>query len=602
MGSAAHTPVRFAALWTPSLIAVIPQHSTDGIGQLMRYLVLASDYDGTLAHDGRVDPNTLNAIERLRQSGRKFILVTGRELPDLKSVFPHLDLCDRIVAENGALVYNPATRECKRLAERPPDVFIQDLQRRGVKELSVGAVIVATWRPHEHQVIEAIRDSGLELQIIFNKDAVMILPAGVNKMTGLCAALDDMRLSRHNVVAIGDAENDNAFLDGCECSVAVANALPTLKQKATLVTVGARGAGVTELVERLLGNDLSDVDTSPRTSILVGTLDETQIVLPAYGSNLLVCGQSGSGKSNFVIGLVERLMDKKYQLCVIDPEGDYDGLEGCRTIGDENRPPSVHELMQVLIEPSSSAMVNFVAVPARDRPDWFTSFLTSILDLRLRLGRPHWLIIDEAHHMLPSEWAHASSGLTEQLTNLVLITVHPEHTSRGALRQMGTVAIIGRQPKALLNDFARAVEAPLPDIAERDLEPGETVLWFRKRGELLFGVQTEPPRTEHHRHKRKYAEGQLEEDRMFRFRGPEGKMNLAARNLTTFVQLAEGVDSETWLFHLRRKDYSTWFRGALKDTDIADEIEAVEGDTNITDAASRQRIKEIILSKYTAPA
>ena len=49
--------------------------------------------------------------------------------------------------------------------------------------------------------------------MIFNKGAVMILPSGVNKATGLAAALEELGLSPHNVVGVGDAENDHAFLE-----------------------------------------------------------------------------------------------------------------------------------------------------------------------------------------------------------------------------------------------------------------------------------------------------------------------------------------------------------------------------------------------------
>jgi hypothetical protein len=167
---------------------------------------------------------------------------------------------------------------------------------------------------------------------------------------------------------------------------------------------------------------------------------------------------------------------------------------------------------------------------------------------------------------------------------------------------MDTLVVVGRQPKHVLSEFANAVQIDLPDIPERDLKRGQAAIWFRERNEVLVGIQAEPSRTEHHRHKRKYAEGRLEEDRVFRFRGPEGKVNLAAQNLTMFLQIAEGIDSETWLFHRRRRDYSRWFRCSLKDGEIADQIEAVETDDSIEDAASRQSVKEIILRKYTAPA
>src|SRR4051794_27354964 len=142
----------------------------------MRYLALCCDYDGTLAHDGRVDGATLAGLERLLASGRRLVMVTGRELPDLQATFPRLDLFERVVAENGALIYRPASREEKPLAERPPDRFIDRLRSRGVSPVSVGRVIVATWRPHEHAVLETIRELGLELQVIFNKGAVMVLP------------------------------------------------------------------------------------------------------------------------------------------------------------------------------------------------------------------------------------------------------------------------------------------------------------------------------------------------------------------------------------------------------------------------------------------
>jgi hydroxymethylpyrimidine pyrophosphatase-like HAD family hydrolase len=216
---------------------------------------LATDYDGTLAHDGVVDQATVNALIAFRRSGRKLLLVTGRELPDLMRVFPELDLFDRVVAENGALLYEPATKKESPLAPEPPQALVETLRKKGVP-LSVGRSIIATWEPHEKLVLEAIREHGLELQIVFNKGGVMVLPPGVNKASGLKAALDDLGLSAHNVVSIGDAENDHAFLQASGYAVAVANALPAIQDDADLVTKEARGAGVAELIEALLENDV----------------------------------------------------------------------------------------------------------------------------------------------------------------------------------------------------------------------------------------------------------------------------------------------------------------------------------------------------------
>ncbi len=201
----------------------------------MRYHLLATDYDGTLATDGEVAAETVAALEDLLATGRRLVLVTGRELDDLMSVYPDLSIFERVVAENGALLYRPATKERRRLAEPPPPALLAALRRRGVAPLSVGEVIVATREPHEAAVLETIRELGLELQVIFNKGAVMILPAGVNKATGLTAALEELKISPHNVVGVGDAENDHSFLKLCERSAAVGGALPAIRDNADLV-------------------------------------------------------------------------------------------------------------------------------------------------------------------------------------------------------------------------------------------------------------------------------------------------------------------------------------------------------------------------------
>ena len=230
----------------------------------MRYLALATDYDGTLADDGVVSDDTWAAVKRLRESGRKVLLVTGRELDDLQRVCPAVDLFDRIVAENGGLLYNPAQREEKVAGPSPARGVCPRPHARKVAPLSIGRSIVATWRPHETAVLETIRDLGLEMHIIFNKDAVMVLPSGVNKATGLKAALDELGLSAHSVVGIGDAENDHAFLALCGCAAAVSNALPKLKERAHIVTRGDHGRGVIELIEELLADDLRSVSHSEK--------------------------------------------------------------------------------------------------------------------------------------------------------------------------------------------------------------------------------------------------------------------------------------------------------------------------------------------------
>lgn len=218
----------------------------------MRFTALAADYDGTLASNGTVAPETWQALRRWRAAGRTLLLVTGRDVDDLRTICPHLELFERIVAENGGVLYHPAANEQEILASPPPPELVAALRERGVVPLGVARTLLATFRPHETTVQQTIHDLGLNWEVIFNKDAVMVLPAGVNKASGLRAALAALNLSPECVVGVGDAENDRVFLEICGCFAVVANALSGLKQHADIVTAGAEGSGIVELIDQLL--------------------------------------------------------------------------------------------------------------------------------------------------------------------------------------------------------------------------------------------------------------------------------------------------------------------------------------------------------------
>jgi HAD superfamily hydrolase (TIGR01484 family) len=216
---------------------------------------LATDYDGTLAAHGAVADTTVAALRRLKATGRKLVMVSGRELPDLQRVFGHIDLFDILVLENGALLYRPDIDEERMLAPAAPAAFVEALRRRGLDPLAVGRTIVATWSEHVELVEEAICETGIDWRTILNKNSVMCLPPGVDKASGLRAALETLGLSARNVVGVGDAENDHPFLDACGLGVATANALPALKASADLVTEGEDGAGVAWLIDRILADE-----------------------------------------------------------------------------------------------------------------------------------------------------------------------------------------------------------------------------------------------------------------------------------------------------------------------------------------------------------
>lgn len=573
---------------------------------VMRHFALATDYDGTIAHHGAVDDDTLAALERLKASGRSLLLVTGRELDELTEVFPHLDLFDRVVAENGALLYSPVSKEERCLAEPPPARFIDELKARGVRPISVGRVIVATWEPHETTVIETIRDLGLELQIIFNKGAVMVLPSGVNKATGLSAALEELGLSPHNVVGIGDAENDHAFLNLCQCSVAVANALDQIKQRCDYVTERDHGAGVTQLINQLLADDLAEiVARSARHQLVLGQRANGQdFRLPSLGETVLVAGPSGGGKSTLSSSLLERLDEAGLQYCIIDPEGDYSGLDTAIVLGDKSQAPNEAAMMDVLAKPSQNLVVNLIGLPLDSRPAFFDSLLPRILELRARTGRPHWLVIDEAHHLLPSTWDRSDLIVPQTWGGALLITVHPEHVAKAALATVNVVMAVGDAPERTFAAFAQASERRVGRAPSGALERGEIMAWLVDQpnaSEPMARFRPTPPKAERRRHSRKYMEGDLGPDRSFYFVGRQGRLNLKAQNLALFMQIGEGIDDETWLFHLRNGDYSRWFGEVIKNKDLAAEAARVEITADGQADESRQKIREMIERYYTAP-
>lgn len=568
----------------------------------MNFIALATDYDGTLAHDGKVSPQTTAALEKLRDSGRKLALVSGRLLDELLAVFPENELFDRIVAENGAVLYCPKTRESRLLTEGVPKGFVEALRERGVENVGAGASVVGTWHPNECTVLETLRDLGLDRQIIFNKGAVMTLPTGVNKASGLLAALNELKLSAHNVVAAGDAENDLPMLAMCECGVAVNNALDSVKNKADIVTRADHGAGIEELIADLLQDDLENrLASSQRHGILYGeTKDEPKrkVFLPSRGHSILVAGPSGSGKSTATTGFLEHLADAEYQFCLFDPEGDYEEFEAAISLGNPHYVPATPEVVR-LLERMHSVVVNLLGVSLDNRPAYVSEIIRKFDHLRSDTGRPHWLIIDEAHHIFPAECAAGSALLTAPPRASLMLTVHPRSVAKEALASADIVVAVGKDPQETISDYCRSAGIDEPQLKAVTLDRWGVLVWFRYTAEPPFVMAFEPGKTEHKRHIRKYSEGDLGEG-SFVFSGPDKRLHLPAQNFSNFIRMGSGVDDETWLHHLHCHDYSRWLQTRIKDDDLAKEVEAIEN-KNGSANESREQIFEAIRKKYTAP-
>ena len=226
----------------------------------MHFLALAADFDGTLSEGGEIAPSTWNAILQLQATGRKMILVTGRSIDYLSRAVPRLEIFDRIVAENGAVLHHPAERKTVLLSAGPPHSLIQKLHERQLEPLWLGEIIVATLAANSRAVLDAIEELDLKAEIATNNETIMVLPAGVNKATGLAVALGDLGIAPEAVVSVGDGENDTILFEFTGCGVAVANAGAAVKALADDVTDHATGAGVSELIDRITTAELVQME------------------------------------------------------------------------------------------------------------------------------------------------------------------------------------------------------------------------------------------------------------------------------------------------------------------------------------------------------
>ncbi|MFY0529967.1 HAD hydrolase family protein [Archangium gephyra] len=564
----------------------------------MRYLALAMSLDGTLSNAGRIDA----ALEQLRRSGRRALLVTARRLGELPPLCPRLELFDCIIAENGAVLHWPARRESLSLRAPVPESFTMALRRRALSSVERGQVVVYTQALHACALVEAVRELGLELQVIFCGESALAVPPGVNKGAGLQAALLSLGLSPHEVVSIGSEANDHSLLDVSECAVAVADALPALKERAAFVTSGAAEAGVVELIEELVRDDLQAARARiPHDSLLLGFDGAGDAVcIPAYGDNVLVMGPRGSGKSSYAFGLLERLIQKKYQPCVIDAQGDFPLREDLARLGSRLRAPRVSEVISALTDPSAKLVVNLAGLPAYEQPGFCAELFTALRVMRERTGRPHWIVVNGAQQVWPSG-GPAAMGAPCQLGETILLAEHPGEVARSILRQVDVAVAAGPAASRALGELAQALAEASPYVPLSASQADEVIAWFVTEGHWPMRLSVPPGRAERLRRLQGHVEGDLGSG-SFVFRGPEGRLDVRANNLSTFCQVAEGVDERAWLFHLWHGDFSRWIRHVLRDDELARQVSAIEQRYELPAADSRRQVLGAITHRYALPA
>jgi hydroxymethylpyrimidine pyrophosphatase-like HAD family hydrolase len=531
------------------------------------FRAVALDLDGTLTLHGPPGPDVLAEVDCARMRGLAVVLVTGRILSELRAFAPGLEThFDRVVAENGAVIADGYGRRL--LADPLPESLFTSLQDVGLC-VRRGEILVACSAHDAGEAMQVILDLGLEVQLVQNRNELMALPSGVSKGSGLAAALADLDLTPHDVVAVGDAENDHSLLDAAEYAVAVANAVDSLKSYADLVTDGPDGAGVAQVLRRV---QLSGALHSRRRTLRLGVDNSGRpVAIPASQTSLLIQGRSCSGKS-YAVGLVtEQLVEQGYGVLVLDMEGDHVGLGQMGALvfqtGQRLRP------VDLLDRPGHPGAVVFdlSQMGFEQRRATAVELLKTAQSKRLTTGHPHWVVVDEAQDVPADVWPafikdHHGWGLC-------LATYRPEDMPPHLMDAIDWRLVTDREPM-----FAR--------LSGRDVSDRELRLEVRA--------------TPHLRHLHKYVTGSVPLAEWFYFRDDSGLQGSTAQNLHELVDVTSSCDERVVLHHARHRDLSGWVREILKDESLASEISALEEDVDGIGGvdALRQGLRQAVSHRY----
>ena len=572
----------------------------------MRFRVLALDYDGTIAQSGKLDPETGAAIREVRERGISVVLVTGRILDDLRKVAGSLALFDAVIAENGAVLTFPKSGRTFPLVAPVPAALIEAVRMVGI-EADVGQCVLEANAEEAERVLAVIRALDLPLVILFNRGRLMVLPQSVSKATGLGEALAALRLSRHNAIGIGDAENDHALLETCELGVAVPWATPGLKRAADVVLAG-EGAGAVAAYIRGLGSELrlSHAGAAPRRVVPLGRArDGRASTLAIRGRNVLVAGEAGSGKS-WITGLIcEQLILEGYSILVIDPEGDYgtlEGLPGVLVLGTDGA-PSLADLSRALRFPGASVVVDLCTTPESERLAFVPALLKLASESRRQFGLPHRIVIDEAQYFLGHPDVRTS--LDMELASYMFVTYKASQLDPH-VRQSSEVLIVTRETDAgEVNALRTALGGSGPEREWREtlssLAMDEAAVLEEGSG-VPRPFVISPRLTAHVRHRHKYVEVPVAEHLAFVFTRRGVRTGNSARTMKELVALVAQRPAEELAGHIHRHDFSRWIADVFRDRATATAVRELEASLRADpEADSGVRIAAAISARYLLP-
>ena len=551
----------------------------------MKLSVLALDYDGTIARGDQLDPAVRDAVAEARTRGITVLLVTGRILDELRRVAGDLHFVDGVVAENGAVVHFPDSGHTSLLAPRIPEAFLAEVRQRRITA-SPGQCLVDAAAADAGRLLEVIQALELPLVLLFNRSRVMTLPQGVSKATGLHVALDMLRLSARNTVAIGDAENDHPLLQLAELGAAVEWGSPSLRAAADLVLPGSGPPAVADYIRQLARSGRLPLPERARRRLRLGyTEDGREFSLAVRGRNVLITGDAKSGKSWIAGLLCEQLILHGYSMCVIDPEGDYRSLEalpGVAVLGGEDPPPTPRDLYRALRYPDRSVVIDLSHIAHDEKIEYIRSILPAINAMRRRTGLPHRILLDEAHYFLHE--ADSDHLLDLNTNGYTVVTFCASRLPKALIAATEVMLVTCESNPAEIDALCQRCDACQKVETARSrwsvlahLAVGQAIalpITEESGGELkMFTIGQRL--TPHVRHREKYVDVPVTESRAFQF-AANGAPPRRARTLRQFVDTLETAATGSLAPYVRRGDFSRWIGDVFGDNALADELRAEE--------------------------